>query len=76
MERVLSRTSKVVLDVEDGNNLMMLPLDQMAKGGARAMADNRSDGDSEQVPYDMQELTDQVVEQLRQRESNSSRRGR
>lgn len=78
MEQVLSNSSKVVLDVEEGNNLMMLPLDQMTKGGARAMAQNRDDGESqeESVPSDMDELTDRVIEQMRSRDNNSGRRGR
>lgn len=76
MQNVLSETSKVVVDVEEGNNMMMLPLDRMQQaGGAQALAD-RSKG-SDNVPYDMKELTDRVVEEIRSRDSgNNSRRGR
>ena len=81
MEKVLSNSSKVVLDVEQGNNLMMLPLDQMAKGGARVMGQNSdSDGSSSSgssASYDLEQLTDRVVEQIRSRDiNNSGRRGR
>ncbi|MCC5825149.1 FtsH protease activity modulator HflK [Alkalimonas sp.] len=34
MEEVYSNTSKVLIDVSSGNNIMYLPLDQMLKGGA------------------------------------------
>lgn len=34
MEEVLQRTSKVMVDVKDGNNLMYLPLDRMMRQGA------------------------------------------
>ncbi len=34
MEEVFSNTSKVMVDVSSGNNIMYLPLDQMLKGGS------------------------------------------
>ena len=37
MESVLSRSSKIMIDVEGGNNLMYLPLDRLGQtGGAMA----------------------------------------
>lgn len=33
MESVFSRTSKVLVDVKNGNNLMVLPLDKLQRGG-------------------------------------------
>lgn len=44
MESVLANSSKVVVDVEGGNNLMYLPLDQLMQRGAEAQA--RQQGDS------------------------------
>ncbi|MCB1739032.1 MAG: FtsH protease activity modulator HflK [Gammaproteobacteria bacterium] len=41
VEHVMSNTSKVLMDLKGSNNLMMLPLDQMLKGGARSDARNR-----------------------------------
>ena len=39
MESVMSRSPKVMLDVQDGNNLMFLPLDQLlSRAGQRARA--------------------------------------
>jgi membrane protease subunit HflK len=39
MESVMSRSPKVMLDVQDGNNLMFLPLDQLlSRAGQRAPA--------------------------------------
>ncbi|MCB1683066.1 MAG: FtsH protease activity modulator HflK [Pseudomonadales bacterium] len=34
MESILSRSSKVMVDVQGGNNIMYLPLDRMAQGSA------------------------------------------
>ena len=43
MEEVMQRSSKVLVDVKDGNSLMYLPLDRMIKGGAE-QAPRVSDG--------------------------------
>ena len=39
LESVLSRTNKVLVDVEGGNNIMYLPLDQMAKRSSGSVVD-------------------------------------
>ncbi len=41
MESVLSNSSKVMVDVKSGNNIMYLPLDQMMSGRSAAATDNR-----------------------------------
>ncbi len=41
MESVLSNSSKVMVDVKSGNNIMYLPLDQMMSGRSAAASDNR-----------------------------------
>ncbi|MCF6211692.1 MAG: FtsH protease activity modulator HflK [Gammaproteobacteria bacterium] len=41
MESVLSNSSKVLVDVKSGNNIMYLPLDQMMSGRSAAATDNR-----------------------------------
>jgi len=40
LEAVLSSSSKVMVDVEGGNNLMYLPLDKLMGGGATGGAAN------------------------------------
>lgn len=39
MESVLSQSTKVMVDVEGGNNMLYLPLDRLARGGASASGD-------------------------------------
>lgn len=85
MQDVLTGTSKVVMDVEKGNNLMMLPLDQMAKGGAKAMAESASSSNQQDGSGDdgkqgigstkerIDDLADQVIDRIREKNSNSSR---
>jgi len=52
MQSVLSRSPKVMIDLEDGNNLMFLPLDQLLSGGSgggsslQGLGGNSSDGKS------------------------------
>ena len=41
MESVLSKSSKVMVDVKEGNNIMYLPLDQMIGGGPGSSTSHR-----------------------------------
>lgn len=59
MEQVLSNASKVLVDVEGGNNLLYLPLDKLMEGNKNA-ANRRA----AQNPADLDELASQVAERL------------
>jgi len=50
VESVMSNTSKIIVDVEGGNNLMYLPLDKMMQGGA-AMREMLKSQDSSQSTF-------------------------
>jgi len=73
LESVLTNTSKVMVDVEGGNNMMYLPLDKLVPGSGNSAtpgsAVNR--GLSSQQ---LREVTDAVTEQLRR--DLGSRNGR
>ncbi len=73
LQDVLSRTNKVMVDVEGGNNVMYLPLDKMTSQSGGSGSSRRSlSVDSSNI----RELTDAVIEQLRRDEAaNSNRRG-
>ena len=73
MEGVMQNTSKVMVDVEGGNNMMYLPLDRLIDEGNRPRART-----SETESVDIRELTDRVVDQLRRDNAarSSSRGGR
>ena len=66
IQEVYSESTKVMVDVEGGNNMMYLPLDKLMDSSASA----RQPRDEE---MDIRELTDKVIEQLR-RDSQSTRR--
>ena len=61
VQRVYSQTSKVMVDVEGGNNMMYLPLDKLAERSQRTTSGGGVRVDSSNI----RELTNAVTEQLR-----------
>ena len=59
-----------MIDVKDGNNIMMLPLDQVAAASiARSNQDTEAQSDSGTLTGTaIQNLTDQVIEEIRKRQ--------
>ncbi|MGB0468597.1 MAG: FtsH protease activity modulator HflK [Pontibacterium sp.] len=74
MEQVLANSPKVLVDVEGGNNMMYLPLDKLSQSRVTPRSEV-----SRQAPMDsesLREVTDQVIEQIRQRQITTRREGR
>ena len=72
LQKVMSSSSKVLVDVEGGNNMMYLPLDKLA-GAARGGSIDSSKVTSRQLD----DLATQVINRIRERQNNSSvREGR
>lgn len=69
---VYNKASKVMVDVDGGNNMMYLPLDQIIKNMPAQAATSGGISDN-----DIARLTDRVLNEVRARQntSNSSRRG-
>jgi len=61
VQNVYTETSKVMVDVEGGNNMMYLPLDQLTKQNRRGITTGAVKVDSSNI----RELTNAVTEQLR-----------
>lgn len=73
IEEVLSNTSKVLMDVESGNQMVYLPLDKLAAGaGARAAGAQSSVITSDEV----REIADAVIREIESRPTTSTRRPR
>ena len=73
LESVLSKTNKVMVDVEGGNNVMYLPLDKMApSAGSGVLPSAMSRGLTSQQ---LREVTDAVTEQLRRDLNGRNQRG-
>jgi len=66
---VYSNSSKVLIDVEGGNNMMYLPLDKLVSN--RAAAPRAGYDDST-----VSNIADQVIEELRARNTRTTREGR
>ena len=72
VQNVLTNTSKIMVDVEGGNNVMYLPLDKLNAGASTARRIAPLDINS----GNMRELADAVTEQLRRdAAAQQSRRG-
>lgn len=67
VEDVMSNSSKVMVDVEGGNNLLYLPLDKIMSTSQQASSRNLSSSEMDQVVND-------VMDQLRREPSINSRR--
>ena len=71
MEQVYANTSKVVVDVEGGNNMMYLPLDKMMAGGAVAAQSARQSAVAPQKAATTDSSTDlRGIDRLRQVREN------
>jgi len=66
---VYEKSSKVLIDVEGGNNMMYLPLDKLMSNRAVVAAGD----DNDQAVSD---IADQVIEELRSRNTRTSREAR
>lgn len=60
MEDVMSRSTKVMVDVEGGNNMLYLPLDKMIDSGR-----TQSDVKAKLTSAELDELSNRLAEQLR-----------
>ena len=68
MERVLSQSSKVIVDVEGGNNMLYLPLDRIAQ--------NASTPSSGITSESVRTASDAIIRELNERAASSQRRRR
>lgn len=77
IESVMKKSSKVMVDVEGGNNMLYLPLDKIITrsssddNGNELTASDRIDLSQEQL----RDLSNQVIEELRRSQPATSRRG-
>lgn len=71
LQMVMANSSKVMIDVEGGNNLLYLPLDKMMQSSAMG-ASSVSTDTSTSVGINTRQVSDRLAEQLRR--DNQSRR--
>ncbi len=73
VQDVMARTSKVMVDVEGGNNIMYLPLDKMAE--AASSSPRSQDGSIGLKQSELDEIVSRVSDVLSQQLSSSQKRG-
>lgn len=73
LEAVMSNSSKVMVDVEGGNNMLYLPLDKLTQGASSSSGVSRSNIPS-MPDYTISEIADEVIKKLRREQSSSRRR--
>lgn len=73
MQEVLTNASKVLVDVEGGNNMMYLPLDKLMESSGRA-ANRRAAATTS--PADLDELAARVAERIQVENSSNNLRRR
>jgi membrane protease subunit HflK len=71
MEDVLSNASKVLVDVEGGNNMMVLPLDQIMSSSSRT---STFSGGTNANSANLDQLTNQVIQEINNRTTRTSTR--
>src|SRR5699024_7458571 len=69
LQDVLENSSKVLVDVEGGNNLMYLPLDKMTGQAAQTLGSRQG-----LTETDVDQIADRILRQLQQGTSNTPRR--
>ena len=69
ISEVYSNSSKVLIDVEGGNNMMYLPLDKIVSERSATPSSSRSSANSSEIS----DLADQVIEEIRSRNARTGR---
>ena len=69
VEGVMSNVSKVLIDVEGGNNMMYLPLDKMVSQPKSALPEATASGQNDIVS----QVANQVIDRIRQEQSRARR---
>ncbi len=65
VQEVLANSSKILMDVEGGNNMMYLPLDKIVQQRPNTNLGSSSSGGSEVSPQAVRQIAREVAEELR-----------
>ena len=74
VQEVMANSTKVMIDVEGGNNILYLPLDKIVQSSSENQVNIQSQSStSQQQSPSLRELTDQVIEEIRRRNRQDNR---
>jgi len=76
VEQVLTNSSKILVDTESSGNMMYLPLDRLTQNRLPANSSKSSGNNSNAQQVDIQALTDQVLQEVQNRQNANIRRSR
>ena len=70
VQSVMSNSTKVMIDVKNGNNIMYLPLDQIAAASSLRPSEDQNNNSTTNGlnPNAIEDLTDRVIEEIRKRQ--------
>ena len=70
VQSVMSNSTKVMIDVKNGNNIMYLPLDQIAAASSLRPSEDQNNNSATNSlnPNAIEDLTDRVIEEIRKRQ--------
>lgn len=71
LESVFANSSKIVIDVEGGNNMMYLPLDKLIEEGNKS-ASRRQVGGATTNNVDIDAIADRILDRINSRQRNNS----
>ncbi len=74
MQAVMENSSKVVVDVEGGNNMLYLPLDKIMQQQASNTSSSASRQARSLTSADLNLITEAVIDRIRNQSSNNQRR--
>ena len=66
VQSVMDNSTKVMIDVQDGNNILYLPLDKIASAAVATDRNNSSSSNDQDISIG--NITDQVIEEIRKRQ--------
>ena len=74
VQNVMANSTKVMVDVDGGNNILYLPLDKIIQSSSESQVNSslQSGSNSQQAP-NLRELTDQVIDEIRRRNRQDKR---
>ena len=74
MQTVMENSSKVVVDVEGGNNMLYLPLDKIMQQQATSSGSSSKNQVRSLTSADINLITEAVIDRIRNQSSNNQRR--
>jgi membrane protease subunit HflK len=70
----MANSTKVMIDVEGGNNILYLPLDKIVQSASEPNINSSTQSNPTNAPSpSLRELTDQVIDEIRRRNRQDNR---